>query len=400
MSIVGIVSEYNPLHTGHAHQIQTLKEQGHVVVALMSGNYVQRGTPAVYDKFVRTRMALAAGVSMVIELPTLYSTASAENFAYGAMVLAQKSGIIDAISFGMEDPSYLPFLQRFAILTEPETALFRKALRRYLDIGLSYPHARESAFFELIGELPPEEPNHILALEYLRAARRIGYSPAWLPLQREGADYRDGKIDPLTVSYPSATALRKLLSQGEDIRGYIPEAARAYLPSGYVSEEALLPYIRYVLASLSKEEIAQIDEVAEGLENRLLKYVVEADSYENLVSLLNSSRYPSSRMRRILLNAVLSITRTKKEALRFAEGPLYLRVLGVRKEDTALLSLLTKTSDLPTLIRPVRDRLTLPDTARAAFEEELRFSRIYHTLCPSAESEELKESFILYPEEE
>ena len=105
-------------------------------------------------------------------------------------------------------------------------------------------------------------------------------------------------------------------------------------------------------------------------------------------------------MRRILLNAVLSITRTKKEALRFTEGPLYLRVLGVRKEDTALLSLLTKTSDLPTLIRPVRDRLTLPDTARAAFEEELRFSRIYHTLCPSAESEELKESFILYPEEE
>ena len=238
MSIVGIVSEYNPLHTGHAHQIQTLKEQGHVVVALMSGNYVQRGTPAVYDKFVRTRMALAAGVSMVIELPTLYSTASAENFAYGAMVLAQKSGIIDAISFGMEDPSYLPFLQRFAILTEPETALFRKALRRYLDIGLSYPFARESAFFELIGELPPSEPNHILALEYLRAARRIGYSPAWLPLQREGADYRDEKIDPLTVSYPSATALRKLLSQGEDIKKHLADCDRAVVLCATLGAEA------------------------------------------------------------------------------------------------------------------------------------------------------------------
>jgi len=395
LSLVGIVCEYDPLHTGHVHQIRTLTDEGHRVIAIMSGNFVQRSVPSVYDKFVRTRMALASGVSMVVELPTLYSTATAENFAFGAMVLAKGSGIIDAISFGMEDPSCLPLLKEAAALSSPETPLYKETLRHCLEKGLPFPKAREAALSQLLSRPLPTEPNHILVLEYLRAARRLGYCPDWLPIRRQGAGYHD-LTDPSQTDYPSASALRKRLHSGEDIRDYIPKPARDYLPSEYVREDSLFPYIRYVLSSMSSSELAGIDEVAEGFENRILEAIPDAVSYESLLHALKTARYPTSRIRRILLNAALSITREKKVQLRYSEGPSYLRVLGVRRDAMDLLSQLSASAALPTLIRPVRDRLILSPEAESAFEEEQRFSRIYHLVSPDTSFAELKEGLILF----
>ena len=402
MPIVGIICEYNPLHNGHAYQIRTLTSKRYSVIAIMSGNYVQRGTPAVYDKFTRTRMALAAGASMVIELPTLYSTATAENFALGAMALCKASGIVNMVSFGMEDPACFPLLLDAAKISSPETPIYQNTLRRFLDQGLPFPKAREAALSELLHAPLPTDPNHILVLEYIRAAFKLGYDPEWYPIRRKGG-YHDLSAPPSQLSpdsaadqtYPSAAALRASLARGEEITSLIPEEARPYLARDHVSEDVLFPYIQYALLSMSPAELARIDEVSEGLENRIMEAILTAASYEELIDMLRSARYPTSRIRRILLNTVLGITKDLKTQLAYPEGPSYIRVLGVRKDSTDLLSRLSENAALPTLIRPVRDRACLPQPASRAFEEELRFGRLYHLFSPSYYPEELKEGLIM-----
>ncbi|MCF0136717.1 MAG: nucleotidyltransferase family protein [Lachnospiraceae bacterium] len=177
---VGIICEYDPLHKGHVYQMQEARRlaaeagiEDNRIVAVMSGNYVQRGMPSLCDKFQRTRMALEAGVSLVLELPTYYSTATAEWFAFGGVSLLERSGLVRAISFGLGDPSSMDLLQRSADLLVPESPAFSALLRQKLNLGLPYAAARQQALEQQLGESLPTEPNGILALEYLKALKRL-----------------------------------------------------------------------------------------------------------------------------------------------------------------------------------------------------------------------------------
>lgn len=378
----GIICEYNPFHKGHLYHIQTTlaRTANAPIICVMSGHYVQRAEPALFDKWTRTRMALAAGASLVLELPTYYSTATAEWFAFGALSLLHSTGLIQTISFGIENPSELPALQDAASHLQPESPQYRRLLRSFLTEGTGFAHARSAALEKLtLQPLSLEAPNTILVLEYLRALKKLHWHPSLLPLHRVSAGYHDPSLE---AACPSATALRRLAAKGTDISPYLPDCCRSVLPASSVFPADLFSALSYRLCFHTPDTLREIDEVAEGLENRILAAARHYPDYEALLSLLKTKRYPTSRLRRILLNILLDIKRSEKAALRFEEGPAYIRVLGFRRDQQALLSQLASSASLPVVTNLAKQLPQLPPRAKAMLQNEIQFSRIYAASAP------------------
>lgn len=382
---VGIICEYNPFHKGHLYQMQRARElsDDDAVVCAMSGHFVQRGEVALLDKFTRARMALFEGADLILEIPTLYATATAEDFAFGAVSLLLRSGVVTSLSFGMEDPSDLPLLQRAAdILADPDAhPSYQSSLQALLSQKLPYPSARQRALEAMLGASLPTEGNSILALAYLTALKRLHAELPLYPVRRTNP-HDD-------ASLPSALFLRHLAKKGEDLAPYLGERAAAYLPppSEYLFPEAIYPLLCAELARLDPVSLSAYDQVGEGLENRILEAYWSSASYEELMEAVMTKRYPRSRIRRIFLNIALGITRELKEALSFTKGPSYLRVLGLRSRAESLLSEMKQKSTLPLIINPSRDLIReghLDKTAKAAFEKELFFSRLHAQIRKSA----------------
>lgn len=387
---IGIVCEYNPFHKGHLYHLQTARSlysdpsgcapADVPIICVMSGHYVQRGEPAMLDKWTRTRMALAAGASMVIELPTYYSTATAEWFAKGAITLLQHTGLTDAISFGLESPDQLPALQQLCQHLVPESEVYQSLLRDYLKITPSFAAARESALQILAGQpLSLQGPNTILVLEYLKALQSLDWQPKLLPVQRASAGYHDLSTEAL---YPSASAIRRQAAKGCSIQPYLPDCCTPYASSSDVFAEDLMKVINYALCFHTEDSLRGIDEIKEGLENRILAAAVDIPSYPELLERLKTKRYPTSRLRRILLNILLNITTARKKELDYTAGPAYIRVLGFRREHQTLLSQLTQKASLPVITNLARQIDQLSPRAKAMLEDEIRFSEIYATAHP------------------
>ena len=378
----GIICEYNPFHKGHLYHIQSTlaHTDGAPIICVMSGHYVQRGEPALLDKWTRTRMALAAGAALVLELPTYYSTATAEWFSYGAISLLKHTGLVDTLSFGLEDPTKLPALQAVTAHLQPESPAYQALLQQNLTDTASFAQARAKAISELAGvSLPLQSPNTILVLEYLKALRSLSWNPKLLPVKRQSSGYHDLSTEAL---YPSASAIRRQAAAGRSILPYLPDCSLAYLPSPYVLPEDLMSPLSYALCFHTPETLADVDEVNEGLENRILAIANCYPSYSDLLQQLKTKRYPTSRLRRVLLNILLGITKTRKNALSFTDGPAYLRVLGFRKDQEAVLSHLTRTADLPVITNLPKQLSQLPMRAQEMLKDELRFSRIYAASHP------------------
>lgn len=372
--MIGIVCEFNPLHKGHEYLLQTAasRKPGSGIFCVMSGNYVQRGEPALYDKWTRTRMALMAGADLVAELPTYYAAATAEKFAFGAISLLFHSGLADSLCFGMEEPDHLPLLQRAAdIIAGPDSG-FEETLRSCLPDAPSFASARSRALELLLGEPLPAEPNEILALEYLISCRRLGWNPEIIPVKRTVPHQLSHQQD---EAFLSASTLRQKLADGLDITGDLP----CPLPCTPVFPDSMFPLIRYRLCFHNAQTLAGIDEVSEGLENRILKAASDCSGFQELVDQIRSKRYPTSRIRRILLNILLDISKEKKTRLQFESGPGYLRILGVSGQNLDLLSRLSQQSRLP-VITQLKQMNSLPEAARLMLEDELRFSEVYRSL--------------------
>ena len=376
--MIGIICEFNPFHQGHQYLLDTVRQsmQDEAVLCVMSGNFVQRGEPALYDKWTRTRMALSGGADLVAELPTYYASATAEHFSFGAVSLLKAAGLVDTLAFGMEDPSLLPLLQQAAkLLTDPDSP-YETRIREYLKTEASFAAARSAALSELLGTPLPSRPNEILALEYLSALNKLDFHPALLPVKR-------------TVPHAlSASLIRERAAQGEPLQTMLPFSAEDCRMAGtsytgevpFIFPESVFPALRYRLAFHTAESLSGIDEVGEGLENRILQAAAEAVSYEYLVERIHSKRYPTARIRRILLNVLLDITTEKKTRLSYRRGPGYLQILGLREGKENLLGKISRKTSLP-LVLGLSDALpSLPSEARQMLEDELRFSRIYRNL--------------------
>ncbi len=308
MKLVGVVAEYNPFHAGHRHHIaETRRRLGEcAVIAAMSGNFVQRGDCAVTDKWERAASALAGGVDLVLELPTVWAASSAERFASGAASVLRAAGA-QALSFGSESGD-ADGLRELAECLEGEG--FRAALRRYLDRGLPFAACRQAAAGEVRGEARAgllARPNDSLAVEYLKAARRMGWEPEIIAVPRAGAGH-DGGEHP---EYPSASWLRERILAGElpmDNPACLDYAGRAVLAR---------------LRAMAPEDFARLPDCGEGLDRRLYQAAREAVSLEEVCRLAKTRRYAHSRIRRAVLWAALGLTGADRPAC-----VPYLRVLG------------------------------------------------------------------------
>jgi len=364
LNITGIVVEYNPLHNGHLYHINKTKEKTNcdAIVAIMSGNFAQRGIPAIVDKWNRTKMALMNGVDLVIELPLLYSLSSAEFFAFGAVSLLNSLGVVNNLCFGSEcgDAEILSFIGKILI---KEPVEFKKILKENLDKGLSFPNARSKSLIEFlnifddkkllnydIGEILSSS-NNILGIEYCKNLIKLNSSINPFSIQREGGNYNSINLD---NKFSSATSIRKFIKNNrdlEDIRNHMPQNVYNILSNlkstgyNFTFEDLLLPYIKYK-SMIFKNSIENLPDVSEGIHNRIYKFLATAKSYDELVSSVKTKRYTYTRISRILCQFFLGFENFDTSSLRHNTCP-YARILGFNNTGLKILKAAKQRSSIP-----------------------------------------------------
>ena len=350
MKIVGLIAEYNPFHNGHRYHIEQAKEitgADHVIV-VMSGNYVQRGVPAIMPKRMRCEAALKAGASLVLELPVCYSTASAESFAFGAVSILDKLGCVDAICFGSECGS-IKNLQLISKILIDEPKEYKEALQYYLKEGNSYPLARQNAMYEYfnsdIASPILAEPNNILGIEYLKALYKIDSKMEPFTITRVSSHYHD---EELQEEFSSASAIRNEIMNNEEfnLEGQVPEETLDLFKENYqirypvyANDFSLL--LKFRLLNETKESLTQYADVSEELANRIINQRNQYLDFEQFCDLLKTKEITHSRISRALLHILLEIKKTDMTQIEHA------RVLGFRKDSTAVLSAIKETSVIP-----------------------------------------------------
>jgi predicted nucleotidyltransferase len=363
MNITGIITEYNPLHKGHLHHIKKTKEVTNcdAIICIMSGNYVQRGIPAIIDKWTRTKMALLSGVDLVIELPVVYSLSSAEFFSFGAISLLNNLGSVNNLCFGSEvGNSKLLFKIAEILYREPE--IYKDSLRRYLKSGLPFHGARSLALKEYISALDTSDDfndidsilstsNNILGIEYCKSLIKLNSSITPYSIKREGANYNNSELSDI---FSSATAIRKHLRNSKNIltlKEHLPESTyyliQNLLDTGYnfTYDEYMYPYIKYKSYERGFD-ISNIPDVSEGLDNKIRKALSQSNSLHNAIELTKSKRYTYTRISRILCQYYIGFEKYDTGILR-TDKASYGRILGFNETGAKVLHQMKKNADIP-----------------------------------------------------
>lgn len=345
--VLGIIAEYNPFHNGHLYHIARTKQETNAqyIVAVISGNFVQRGNTSIVNKWVKARMALLNGVDLVIELPTVYSISSAENFAEGAIKIFNSLGVVDTISFGME-ASDISTLNNIANVLYSEPKEYITMLGHELKKGNSFPKARENALMMYLNDIKRyanvlSGSNNILAIEYLKAMKKTKSTITPIGIKREKVLYNDKYI---VDEFASATAIRKMLmtNQLNDISKVMPR--NSYLKLGeelknghYVIDLSRFEKeIIYTLRKMSVADVARLPDVSEGLETSIKNAADSCNTLEELINIVKTKRFTQTRIQRILLYALLGIDKKKMETSRKITP--YVRVLGFNNKGKELIS--------------------------------------------------------------
>lgn len=361
MKIAGIIAEYNPFHGGHAYQIeQTRKAGASHIVAVMSGNYVQRGEPACLEKHARAEMALRGGVDLVLELPVPWSCARAQDFARAGVSLLHAMGCVELLSFGSECGSTALLCETAQALESPE---MRDCLRGCLDEGMSLPAAREKAAAQCLGQEAAallQGANDALAFEYLRALKSLHSPIRPLAVLRKGARHDETGC---AEGFPSAAQIRSLILQDnpqweKSLPSFSFEILRREITAGRapVSYSAMETAILSHLRRLSPADLALLPDISEGLEYRLYEGIRSACSLGSLFSCVKTKRYTHARIRRLTLHAFLGVTREDT-----ALSPPYLRVLGFNDRGQEVLRRMRDTAKKPIVMRSREIRALAPE---------------------------------------
>ena len=360
MKVVGIICEYNPLHNGHIHHINETKKlfgENSAVVCCMSGNFVQRGEPAVFSKFARAKAAVMCGADLVIELPLETALASAEGFAFGGVKLLDSLGMCTHLSFGSEEGEVQRLDKIADALLAPQMDEF---IKTELESGVSYAAARQKALQKVLGEESKliEKPNNILGIEYLKALKIIHSDMQPVTVTRFGGDH-DGKC-----GY-SASAVRAKLVEGVADWSIVPQKAAEVFKNemaegrGPVFTKDIETAILCRLRTMSEKEYDELPFASEGLGQRLRKSVLTSATLDEILEKTKTKRYAMSRIRRMIMCAYLGLTAEdmKKE-------PEYIRVLAVSKKGRGLLKTMRETAKLPVITKPAasKDILSGKDT--------------------------------------
>ena len=397
MKVLGLITEYNPFHNGHLYHLERSKEVTgcDAVVCVMSGNFIQRGLPALINKWARTEMALSNGVDLVIELPVYYAVSSAEFFAYGSIKILDSFGIVSSICFGSENGDIEPLSAVANVLVnQPES--FREKLVDYLSKGLSFPSARslalQSSFKESRSNLADQiesiinQPNNILGIEYLKALNKLKSHIAPYTIERHKAGYNSiSQHDNIA----SATAIRDMLKENniKSIQQVVPKSAFEILDReieegrGPIFLNAFDTSVISEIRKSSPENLRAITDVSEGMENRIKKAGQISGTLEELLANIKTKRYTLTRLQRILIHLLLGLTQQTMQSFNIEGGPLYARVLGFSSKGRELLTR-ASTSSLPLVTSPSDFLRTCTQSQKEMLEADILASDIYSLAYP------------------
>ncbi|MBI9011643.1 MAG: nucleotidyltransferase [Clostridiales bacterium] len=399
MKVVGLVTEYNPFHNGHLHHLIESKNKTDAThsIAVMSGHFLQRGEPALINKWSRAKAAVESGVDLVLEIPTLFSCSSAEYFSYGSIALLNALNIVDTVCFGSEEGT-LNQMQLIANLLSSKDASVESDMSYYLKQGLSYPKARELSLNKAIGDDFTFKPNNILGIEYLKALNVLNSTMVPNTIQRKQADYMSLE---LKGHIASATGIRKQLqtdSNLESIRPFVPQSTFEMITreqDKLIYKEELIDLLLYKIRTSTPEEIRAIHDVSEGLENKIIKTAETATTYEELLNGIVSKRYTNTRVQRILVKILLNI---KKETIGQCGtiDPLYGRILAFNSKGQELIRKIKKASDFP-LVTNI-NKISLDEEAKDMLEYDIRATNIYHLLYKNTPDKKGGQDYLRNPE--
>ncbi len=348
MKVAGIICEYNPFHTGHKYQIDTVKKSFDAVIAVMSGSFVQRGGVAIYDKWTRTHSALLNGADLVIELPVKYALSSAEGFAQGGVRILDAMGIVDALCFGSESGDILELTSCAKALLSESPDISQK-IKVLMNEGLPYAKARTIAYEGILDAELLAQPNNILAIEYIKAILKSGSIMRPITIKRKGAGYHDEDV---IEGFASATSLREKIRSGEDVSTFTPYDL---LASVTYDVNRLTSAFKYKLRTEGESAFDGIPDMEPGLANRFLNEL-DRESITAIVDAVKTKRYAYTRLRRIVARVLLGLTEDTK-------NPDYIRVLGMNDKGKELLSMMREKASFPIVnkVADFNDESILPE---------------------------------------
>lgn len=407
MKVVGLVTEYNPFHNGHRYHLEQAKRKtgAGFVVVVMSGNFLQRGEPAIIDKFARAEMALACGADLVLEIPAYFACGSAEYFALGAVSLLDSLGIADAVCFGSECGD-IQVLDEIAEVLTAEPLPYKNALKAMLSEGKSFPAAREEALLSCLSALYGSEkedrvslwkevldsPNNILGIEYLKALKKLNSSMQPITIERISSGYHDPSLH---FGISSATAIRRVILEErrklpDPIKGQVPDEVYAILkresnrafPVKSADFSQMLHY--RLLSVMDWQELAQFFDVSEDLAKRIYNLRNSYEGLEGFITQLKTRQFTETRIRRALMHILLGIKEDMvRKSVVSANGACYIRVLGFHKKASVLLTEIKKKSRLP-IITKMADASELlelspfSDIAGKMLDCDIYSAQVYH----------------------
>lgn len=349
MKTLAIIAEYNPFHKGHHYQLHKAKElsQATHTLAIMSGHFVQRGEPAIVNKWIRAKRAVEEGLDLVIELPFIFATQSAENFARGAVGILSKTSVVDLLSFGHE-ADHLDELYR---LKDAYAAIDPEHIKKVMREGLSYPKAKEK-----ITGYTLHQPNDTLALKYLEALDYHHSSMVPLGIKRQGS-YHDDSMSP---QYPSATAMRKALLEG---------SLHSHHPLHSMEELEMLILKNLILSPLTHE----IFGVSEGIEHAIIREALRASCLDELLEAVRTPRFSRARLKRLLIHYLFQFTKQDQQDL---DQAYYVRPLAFNERGREILKRMK--DKLPLISNPAR--VQADEHILRAFEYDIKSSNLYYSL--------------------
>lgn len=383
MKVCGIIAEYNPFHKGHRYQLEKLQKtyRPDYIIIAMSGDFMQRGTPALLNKYARAEMSLLQGADLILELPAYFATASAESFARGGVMLLASTGLVDGLCFGAESGD-LPRLKKLASLLALEPGWYRQTLKEHLKKGLSFPAARAKALPEY-GDLL-SLPNNILALEYLKAIENTSSSMEPVLIQRAGSGYHDRDV---TAPLASASAIRDSIWQQDfpdsRLRDALPDGSFRILDTyskeaAFLKEDDFSLLLHQALLLASPEGLLSCGDMTEALANRILEKREQFLSWSQFCEVCHTRDMTYSRISRTLTHLLLGISR---EAFAMQPSFLpYLRVLGFRKSAQPLLTELKKRAKAPLITSPAMANNLLTHQGMSMLQTDIHASDLYRSV--------------------
>ena len=386
MKIVGLITEYNPFHAGHLYHMQQARELtgADYCVVLMSGSFVQRGEPAIFDKYLRTKTALLAGADLVLEIPAAFSTASAHEFAAYGVALLSAIGV-DAVVFGSEC-GQIEILKQAAYALNHESAEFQERLRKGLKAGLTYPQARAKALeMEDTWASVLSSPNNILGIEYLRAAEDLHSPMEFYTISRKGSGYHEDTL--ADANFPSASAIRGIirnsLSKDKDLLDILASHLPAVTHPAYTGAVPVFvdDFSELLNAAvLQMQATFSIADLSPELAARLAKPPYFPLSFEERIQALKTRQLTYTRVSRALLHLVLGMREEDISRWKDEGYALYARILGFRRQSSPLLSCLHKKSSIPLITKMADAAQSLAPSALALLEQEVYASHLYQTV--------------------